>query len=410
MRILQRIHDQALDFWHKVAPTVGIFASVGILVGAWSASGVTSLLIVEGLDVVSPRFFLVGAALVTAVVAFATGTSWGTVSTIGIALMGVAGGLGLNPAAAAGAVVVGAHFGDKLSPLSETATLASTVAGTNLYNHIRHTIYTTVPAYVVSLVVYLFLGIRATGPTEMGMAEELQRVLSDSFVLSPLLWLPVGLVLAAAIFRWPVIPSLLASAIAATALAVALQGFPVSRVPELVLFGYRPGTDNPAIDKLLAQGGIWAMGRLALAALGLFAVVIVAVRSSPGQRLLGWLARAARTPARAVLLAVVVTLGLIFASGSSYLSILVTGELMRDIFRRLGLAAENLSRTLEDSGTVVAPLVPWGVSGLFMTRTLGVSTWDYGLFATMNYLGFVFAALYGYTGWFIRPSDERPAR
>jgi NhaC family Na+:H+ antiporter len=111
-----------------------------------------------------------------------------------------------------------------------------------------------------------------------------------------------------------------------------------------------------------------------------------------------------------VLLAVVVTLGLIFASGSSYLSILVTGELMRDIFRRLGLAAENLSRTLEDSGTVVAPLVPWGVSGLFMTSTLGVSTWDYGLFAAMNYLGFAFAALYGYTGWFIRLSDERSAR
>lgn len=404
MQTPQHIKDQAHEFFHKIIPTVGIFASVGVLVGAWAASGVISFLIVQGLDVVSPRFFLVSAALVTAVVAFATGTSWGTVSTIGIALMGVAGGFGLNPAAAAGAVVAGAHFGDKLSPLSETATLASTVAGTDLYTHIRHTTYTTVPTYLVSLLLYLFLGLQTAGPAELGMAAQLKASLASDFVLSSALWIPVGVVLAAAVLRWPVIPSLLASAAVAMGLAVVLQGFPVSRLPELVWRGYRPDTGNPMVDALLAQGGIWTMGRLALAALGLFAVVIMAVRSSPGQRLLARLARTARTPARAVLLAVVTTLGLIFASGSSYLSILVTGELMRDIFRRLGLAAENLSRTLEDSGTMVAPLVPWGVSGLFMTRTLGVSTWDYGVFAAMNYLGFVFAALYGYTGWFIRRS------
>lgn len=401
--------DQVRQFWHQVAPAAGILASVGVLVGAWAASGVTALLIYHGLDLVSPRIFLVGAALVTAVVAFATGTSWGTVSTIGIALMGVARGIGLDPAAAAGAVVAGAHFGDKLSPLSETATLAATAAGTDLYSHIRHTLYTTVPAYLVSLLLYLVLGLNtgAAGPVAVPAATGLKAALTAAFSLSHVLWLPVALVLAAALLRWPVIPSLLGSAALALALAVGLQGFPVRRLPELLWQGYRPDTGNPAVDTLLAQGGVWAMGRLALAALGLFAAVMAAVRSRPGQALLARLSGLAQTPARAVLLAVVLALALVWASGSSYLSILVTGELLRGIFRRLGLAGENLSRTLEDSGTVMAPLVPWGVSGLFMSRTLGVSTWEYAPYAAMNYLGCAFALVYGYTGWFMRRLPRR---
>lgn len=385
-----------------MAPAVGIFLSVGLLVGTWAASGVTALLVVGGLDLVSPRSFYVSAAAVAAVVAFATGTSWGTASTIGVALMGIAHGAGMNPAVAAGAVVAGAHFGDKLSPLSETATLAATVAGTDLYSHIRHTVYTTAPAFALSLVWYLFLGTGVAGGAGVGAAAALQAALATAFQLPPVLWAPVALVLAAAVLRWPVVPSLLGSASLALALAVGVQGFPVRDIPLLLWRGYRPDTGHAVADALLAQGGVWAMGAMALAAVALFGLVMAVVHSRAGQRLLEGLVRAARTRGKAVGLTVALTLGLILVSGSSYLSILVTGELMRDIFRRLDMAGENLSRTLEDSGTVMAPLVPWGVSGLFMTRTLGVSTWDYASYSAMNYLGFVFAIIYGYTGWFIR--------
>lgn len=401
-----RWQRELFRYGRQIAPALGIFLSVGVLVGAWAAGGVLALLIVQGLDLVSPRFFLVTAAVATAMVAFATGTSWGTVSTIGVALMGVARGLGISPAAAAGAVVAGAHFGDKLSPLSETATLAATVAGTDLYSHLRHTVYTTVPAFLVALLLYLFLGMAPVGRLDFASAAELKAALATRYVLSPILGLPVLTVVAAAVLRWPVIPSLLGSATLAMGLAVGLQRYPIHRLPELIWWGYRPDTGHPLADAILTQGGIWPMGRLALAALGIFGLVIAAMRSRPGQQVMARVAASARTPARAILQAVLIALGLIWTSGSSYLSIVVTGELMRDAFRRVGLAEENLSRTLEDSGTMVAPLVPWGVSGLFMARTLGVSTWDYGPFAVMNYLGFVFSILYGYTGWFLRPASR----
>lgn len=395
-------------YGRKVAPAAAIFAAVGVLVAAWAAAGVIPLLIVRGLDLVSGRFFLVSAALVTALVAFATGTSWGTVATVGVALMGVGRGLGVDPAAAAGAVVAGAHFGDKLSPLSETATLAAAVVGTDLYTHIRHTVWTTVPAFLTALAAYLVLGLQAGGAADQGAAAALRAALLTHFQLHPALWLPVVLVVAAALWRWPVVPSLLASGLLAMALAVILQGFPAAALPRLAWSGYAPATGNPALDQLLAQGGIAAMAQVALAALGLFAAVMLAVRSGPGRRLLARLARAGRTPARAVALAVAMGLGLMLTSGASYLAILVTGELLRDAFRQAGLAPENLSRTLEDAGTVVAPLVPWGVSGLFMARTLDVSTWAYAPYAVVNYMGFAFALLYGYTGWCLRRLNPTP--
>lgn len=386
----------------QVAPALGIFLSVGVLVAAWAAAGVLALLVVVGLDLVSPRAFLPGAALATALVAFATGTSWGTVATVGVALMGVARGVGVPAAAAAGAVVAGAHFGDKLSPLSETATLAAAVAGTDLYTHLRHTAYTTVPAFAASLGLYLALGQPPAPPGPGAGAADLRAALAGAYHLTPALWLPVLVVLAAALLRWPVVPSLLGSAALALALAVGVQGYPLYRVPALVWWGYQPQTGHAQADAILAQGGIWPMGRLAAVAVGLFLAVLAAVRSRSGQRLMAWVAARARTPARAVALAVFTALALMAASGSSYLTIVVTGELLRDAFRRAGLAPENLSRTLEDSGTVVAPLVPWGVSGLFMARTLGVPTAEYAPYAVLNYGGFLLALLYGCTGWFLR--------
>lgn len=406
----------------RVAPAAGIFLSVGLLVGAWSAAGVTALLIDRGLGLLTPGFFLPGAALLGAAVAFATGTSWGAVATMGVALMGVAAGLGVSPALAAGAIVAGTHFGDKLSPLSETATLASTVSGTDLYTHLRHTAYTTVPAFLVALLLYTILG----GPGDaapwaaagqdgapwaaagledtplVAAGSALRERLAAAFRLHPLLWLPPGVVLVAAVLRWPVIPSLLGSAAVAGVLAVTIQDFPLSGLPALAWWGYRGQTGDPALDQLLSQGGLAGVIQLSVVAVGLFLATSGLIRTGPGRRLLALVERTATTPARAVTLAVLLALGIMILSGATYLSVLVTGEVMRAAFRRQGLAAENLSRTLEDSGTVVAPLIPWGVSGLFAARTLGVATLEYAPYALVNYLGVVLALLYAHTGWFIK--------
>ncbi len=394
----------------KIVPAAGIFLAVGILIGSWAASGTVALLVVVGLDLILPAYFLPTAAAASALIAFTTGTSWGTISTIGVALMGVARGMGLPLPAAAGAIVAGAHFGDKLSPLSETATLASTVAGANLYDHIRHMIYTTVPAFLISLALYAWLGSGSAPPPDMGGSVSLKAALTGNFNLHPLLWTPPLVVLAAAVFRAPVVPSMLVSAALALVLGVSLQGLDPAGIPSLILFGYRPTTGHAEADQLLAQGGLWPMIQLAIVAGLLFLAVDLGLRSAWAQKRLGSLTARLRTPASLVAAALGVGLILIFTSGSSYLAIILTGDLLAAGFRRSGLAPQNLSRTLEDTGTVVAPLVPWGVSGLFMTRTLGVSTWDYAPYAAMNYLGIGFALLYALTGWTITKSSRQENR
>lgn len=390
--------ERLLVLTRKIAPAASIFLAVGLLIGSWAASGTVAMLVVTGLEIIQPKYFLPSAAAASALIAFATGTSWGTVSTIGVALMGVARGMELPLPAAAGAIIAGAHFGDKLSPLSETAALASAVSGANLYDHIRHMVYTTVPAFAVSLILYLFLGGGGAANPEFTGSGELKAALTRSFHFHPLLWLPPLIVLAAAVFRLPVVPSMLFSALAALGFALGLQAFDSTALLGLIWFGYEPATGHPEADRLLAQGGLWPMLQLAAVAAGLFLAVDWLVRSRTAQNFLQRLTSRLKSPGSLICAAAVSSLFLVFSSGSSYLAIILTGDLFAEAFRRVGLAPQNLSRTLEDAGTVIAPLVPWGVSGLFMTQTLGVSTWEYAPFAAMNYLGVLLALFYASTG------------
>lgn len=407
-----------MKIWQAAArlwPAVSIFLSVGALTGAWAASGTVAMLIAIGLDWLSGPFFLVQAALLAALLAFATGTSWGAVGTAGVALMGVARGLGVPLPEAAGAIVAGAHFGDKMSPLSETAALSSTIAGTTLYTHIRHLVYTTLPAFLVALGVYAALGGAAEGVAGDAAATQafgpaLTSALAQAFVLHPALLLPPAIVLAAAVLRAPAVPSMWLSTAAALVLAVWLQPLRAAEVPGLLLWGFRPATGDPAADQLLRQGGILTMAGPAALAVALFAAVhILLGLPRVRQRLQTWTARI-RTRGQLVLSTVLVTMATLFGSGgATYLAIVLPGDLFAPLYQRLRLAPQNLSRTLEDAGTVVAPLVPWGVAGVFISSTLGVPTWDYIPYAVMNYFGFVFAILFGYTGWFLPPLDGIPS-
>ncbi len=386
----------------KAMPAILVLITVGALIGTWIAAGTIPMLIYYGLEMISPSLFLVTACIMCSIVSLFTGTSWGTVGTVGVALIGVAGGLGVPMGAAAGAVISGAYFGDKLSPFSDTTNLAPVVAGANLFDHIRWMLWTTLPAWTLGLVVYLVAGLGA-GPAATPDIEPLQRALADSFTFHPLLLTPLLVILWFAITKRPTIPGILFASAIAVVLGYVFQDLSIGDGLAAAVTGFVPDTGNPQVDSLLARGGMVAMMDVTLVVLCAFGFAGI----MKGCGLLDRVLEAIMSVVKGVfgLVAATVATGMVTAvvTGSSYLSIIVPGELFKDAYRDRGLAAKNLSRTTEDSGTVVVPLVPWSASGVFMAATLGVETLSYAPWAVMNYTGFLFALLYGATGWGIAP-------
>lgn len=383
-------------------PAVFILVTVGALIATWISAGTIPLLVTWGLDLMSPRFFLFTTCVICSIVAIFTGTSWGTAGTVGVALMGVAQGLGVSAPAAAGAVVAGAYFGDKLSPLSDTTNLAPVVARSNLFDHIRWLVWTTGPAWLLGLGVYLVVGLGA-GAVPAADVDTLQSVLRGAFRFNLLLLVPPLVMLGFAVRGMPILPGMLLATALAGVLAVWLQGVPVTEVLETSVTGYRPDTGVASVDSLLTRGGMLAMMDLVLLVLCAFGFAGILRACGMLDRIL-----------EALLSVVKGTFGLVGATagagvltaavtGSSFLAILIPGELFADAFRRAGLAAKNLSRTLEDSGTVVVPLVPWSAAGTFMAGTLGVDTVSYAPWAILNYTGILFALLLAATGLGIAP-------
>lgn len=427
-----------------------IVTVVGALIAAWIACGTIPMLIYYGLKIITPDYFLVTACVVCSVVSIITGTSWGTVGTIGIALMGVAEGLGINPAAAAGAIVAGAYFGDKLSLFSDTTNLAPIAARANIYDHVGHTLWTTTPAFIIGLVVYLIVGKGSDAGTESQLVTELSAGLLANFNITGfftvcLLLVPPLITLASALLKKPVIPSMILSCLVAWILAFSLQGdapigrpyIDADRVVELesspvgalladgewgaardkiqieswnvihplwaMVKGYEINTGVSSVDSLLSRGGMMSMMDTLLVAFAAFCFAGVMSATRMLETLLNELLKFARTTGTLILSTAGSCLVVALCTGSSYLSILLPGELFAKAFRDKGLAAKNLSRTTEDCGTVVVPLIPWSVAGVYMSGILGVPVMSYAPWAVMCYLGIVFAVTYGFTGFKIAP-------
>ena len=387
----------------KGMPAILILITVGALIASWLAAGTIPLLVYYGLELISPRFFLVTACIICSLISVFTGTSWGTAGTVGVALMGVAQGLGVSPAAAAGAIVSGAYFGDKLSPFSDTTNLAPVVARSNLFDHIRWLLWTTGPAWLLGLLVYLVVGLGAGGGGELGDVETLQSTLRGAYRFHVVLLIPPVLMLGLALRRAPILPGMLVSSLVAVILAVWIQDAPLGATLDTTIVGYTASTGVESVDSLLTRGGMLSMMDLTLLVLCAFGFAGIMRSCGLLDRILaslltvvkGTLGLVSATVGSGILTAVV--------TGSSYLSIIVPGDLFADAFRKADLAAKNLSRTLEDSGTVVVPLVPWSAAGSFMAGTLGVATVSYLPWAVMNYTGFLFALLLAATGVGIAP-------
>ena len=394
----------------KGMPAILILITVGAMVGTWMTSGTIPMMIYYGVQIVSPKWLLVTAFLITCLVSVATGTSWGSVATMGVALMGIASALGVNPAATAGAVIAGSYFGDKISPLSDTTNLAPLAAGSNLYEHIGHMFWTTVPAAIVSLVVYAVVGLNAN--TAAGATSEavtnMMAQLDQMYDWNILILLPVILVLAGSLLKLPTIPVMILSTVVAGVEGIFMQGISLGNVLTSTVSGFnvtmitRPGFDaaNAAFEvtKLLNRGGMNGIMSTTLLVFCAFCFAGIMSRAGCLEVVLKAILSVAKTTGSLILATVISCITMALTTGNSYLSILIPGEMFRDAYKERGLHPKNLSRTLEDAGTVFVPLVPWSAAGAYMAATLGVETLDYLPWAILCYIGFIFAIIYGYTG------------
>lgn len=392
-----------VDAIRKALPAILIMLCVGLVIAAWIACGTIPMVMSYGLTLISPRYFLVTACLVCSVTALATGTSWGTIGTLGVALVGVAAAQGIPLGAAAGAVVAGAYTGDKLSPFSDIPNLAPVATGANLFDTIRHTLWTTVPAWLVGLGLYAAAGLRLGGGVANAELAGIAAALRGSFAFSWLLLLPMAVVLGFAIARRPVIPGMLLSVALAVALAVWVQQAPLVEVATALNSGFAPHTGHPAVDQLLARGGLMSMMETQLIAFAAFAFGGIVQKTGVLGVLLARLTGAATGVFRLVLTSVAATLTTALVTGSSYLSLLLPGELLAPVFRARNLAAKNLARIVVDSGGAVVPLIPWSMAGVYITGTLGVPTLSYLPWAFMNTLSVAMVLLFGATGLTMAP-------
>jgi NhaC family Na+:H+ antiporter len=392
----------------RASGAIMILLTVGPLIAAWMLSGTIPYLIYTGLQLLSPKSFLMAAFVICALSSTMTGTSWGTAATFGVAFMGIAQGLGVPLAAAAGAVVAGAYFGDKLSPVSDTTVLAAAVAEVEVVDHIRSMLWTTIPAFLVSLAVYGYVGSNASGEIDLTSVNEILGGISKTFKMTPLVLVPPLAVLVLAYRRYPTLPVLWIAIVLAVPLAM-MQGYDLTTIVKSMASGPKIVTEVASLDKLLSRGGLAFMSGSVVVVF--FAYIFAGqleytgtfrkICSSLKESFIG------NSKGRFVVSASVTGILTGLGTGNSYLSEIVPGTMYKDLADEMDISRRVLSRTLEDSGTVVVPLIPWSAAGIYMSTVLGVSVFEYVPWAFLCYLGFLTAWFYGFTGIAIWPSDKK---
>ncbi|MBN1482442.1 Na+/H+ antiporter NhaC [candidate division KSB1 bacterium] len=379
-----------------------ILLIIGVLIGTWIISGIVPTMIYYGLKLLAPSVFLVASCLICALVSLATGSSWSTAGTVGIALIGVGQGLGIPTPVVAGAIVSGSYFGDKLSPLSDTTNLAPAVAGAELFSHIRHMIYTTGPSFLISLLLYGLLGLRySRSDLQQQGIHHILSTIEIHYNINPVLLLPALLVIAMVIFRIPALPALLGGAVLGGLFAILFQNAALSAVIHAAQTGYVSATGVAAVDTLLSRGGMESM--LSTVALIMCALAFGGVMEKTGMlaAIGGAILKMAKGTGSLVASTVLTAIGMNIIAPDQYLAIVVPGRMYREAYQRAHLQAKNLSRALEDGGTLSSPLIPWNTCGSYMWATLGVYPLAYLPFAFLNVLNPIISIVLGYTGWTI---------
>lgn len=390
-----------------VMPVIMILICVGGLIGTWMFSGTIPYMVYWGLKLISPEYILIAAFFLTSVVSVCTGTSWGSAGTVGVALMGVAAGLDVSLAAAAGAVVSGAYFGDKISPLSDSTNFAAIVADTTLFEHIQHLLWTTLPSFLLAAVVYLIAG----HSNMLGEVATPQRVtdiihsLESLYHFNIVLILPPVIVLWGAIRKKPVIPLMLSACVLALFLGVIMQGLSIKQGLDAFIDGFDiamfpQGAEGVVADvpRLLNRGGMFSMMGTILLVFCAFSFAGALTLTGALTIIINRLLTIIHSVGQLIAATIGTTILVTGATSDGKLALLVPAELFKDAYRRMGLDTKNLSRTIEDAGTVIEPLLPWTSAGVYMATTLGVSTLDLLPWAIQCYAAIFFALIYGFSG------------
>ncbi len=391
----------------SVIPVIGILMAIGMLIGSWVISGTVPLLMVYGLKIISPGFFLPAVLLVSSFISLATGTSWGTVGTMGLVFMGIGAGMGVPAHLTAAAVVSGAFFGDKMSPLSDTTNFCSGLLGVNLYKHIVAMLPSTVPSMVIAFVLYWIIGLPSAGQQVATAASaEIITTLNATFKLNPFLLLPPVIVLVLAVRKFPPIPTLFAGILSAVILAVIIQGASVEALLGTVMYGYWSSTGIEVIDTLLSKGGLNSM--LWISALMLLTVGFGGLLQTLGSiKVITSKVVSTIKGIGGASVAAVANMLLMIYTADLYIGYATTARVFGPIFRGKGYSSSNVSRILENSGTMMGALVPWGAAGVYIASMLDVSVIKYAPFALACYLPFLFDILWGFTGKFLpKAADE----
>ncbi len=377
-----------------------ILLMVGALAGTWLVSGIIPTMIYYGLQILNPTFFLVACVLICAIISIATGSSWTTSATVGIALIGIGETLGISLGMTAGAVLSGAYFGDKMSPLSDTTNLAPAMAGGDLFDHIKYMAITTVPTFVITLILFLIIGLNLDVSGSPNISDQVEAI-GNAFNISPLLFIVPVIVIALIIKKTPPLVALLLGTLLAAIAAIIAQPHILTQIAGVETLDFKSAykgvmqamtvdtaveTSSSELNDLFSSGGM--SGMLGTIWLIICAMVFGGVMDAIGalSRISKALLSLATTTFELFACTVASCLALNVTASDQYLALVVPGKMFKKAYQDKGLAPENLSRTLEDSGTVTSVLIPWNTCGAYQSGVLGVSVADYFLYAFFNWI------------------------
>ncbi len=399
---VEGLSKAAVDSVATAMGAIFILFAVGARIGTWNMSGTIATMTQWGIQILSPNWFYVTAVVICAVIALGIGSSWTVMGTIGVALIAIAEALGLSGAMAAGAVISGAYFGDKMSPLSETTNLAPAVAGTDLYSHIRAMMATTIPSIIIALVIYAFIGMRTQIDSDAFNVSTGIEALEDTFFLGLIPMIPLLVVVVMALRKWPPTIAIIAGALAGGVIAAFFQPDVVRAFvddPDLgtvetmikgvwsaMATGFEPNTGYEALDELLAGGGMESM-------LNTIWLIIVALAFGGIMNEAGFLAKLieplrnrAKTPRGTLVATGTTAIGINALAADQYLAIVLTGNVFKQQYEKEGIAPQTLSRQIEDTATVTSVLIPWNSCGAYAAGVLGIETIAYFPFAFFNWI------------------------
>ena len=384
-----------------------ILLIIGILIGVWILSGVVPTMLYYGLKILHPKIFLPAALLICSISSLATGSSWGTSGTIGIALIGIGGGLGFPLPLVAGAVLSGAYFGDKMSPLSDTTKMAPAMVGTDLYTHIKHMSYTTSVSYGITLVIEFVLGFfYGGGETNLESVNQILAGIEAQFSINPILLLPPVIIMVLAFRKIPAVPGIVIGILAAGVLGVIFQKNTFGSLLSAAYGGYTSSSGVEAVDNLLTKGGFESM--MYTISLVICAMMFGGIMEKTNQLrvVVSVILKKAQSTGSLITATILTAIGSNLILCDQYMSIVMTGKMYAQSYIDQGLHPKNLSRAIEDSATVTANLVPWNSGGAYQAATLGVPTIAYLPFNFFCWITPIVSMLYGWFNITIDPLDE----